>query len=91
MKKLLLISIIILSTTPIFAADKWTGPTSPIDPMWGMSGSSIMAEALRNNQPSLQQQMQMQDKDRKIGELQEEINTMRSKGKSSSSKYDWLR
>lgn len=24
----------------IFAADKWTGPTSPIDPLWWMSGSS---------------------------------------------------
>jgi hypothetical protein len=49
LKKVLITGYIVLSTTLTHATDKWTGPTSPIDPMWGMKGSSIMAEALRDN------------------------------------------
>jgi hypothetical protein len=48
MKKLFLLGCIVLSTTSAFAGGKWSGPTSPIDPLWGMKGSSIMSEALRS-------------------------------------------
>lgn len=49
MKKLFIIGYIILATsTTTYAGGKWSGPTSPIDPMWGLKGSSIMSEALRS-------------------------------------------
>jgi len=52
LKKILIISYIVLSTTLTHAADKWSGPTTPIDPMWGLKGSSIMVEALRTQPQS---------------------------------------
>lgn len=49
MKKLLVVGYIVFATTTsALAGDKWSGPTSPIDPMWGLKGSSIMSEALRS-------------------------------------------
>ena len=49
-KKILIAGYIILATSlTVQGADKWTGPTSPIDPMWGLKGSSVMAEILREN------------------------------------------
>lgn len=53
MKKFIVVSIIVLSATSAFAGGKWSGPTSPIDPMWGLKGSSIMSEALRSNPPQI--------------------------------------
>ena len=52
LKKILIISYIVLSTSFTHAADRWSGPTSPTDPMWGMKGSSLMAEALRDQSAS---------------------------------------
>lgn len=52
MKTIFLVALFVLIPTVTFA-EKWTGPTSPIDPMWGMKGSSIMSEALRSNPPQV--------------------------------------
>ena len=50
LKKFLIAVYIILATSlTVHGADKWTGPTSSLDPMWGLKGSSVMAEILRDN------------------------------------------
>lgn len=83
-KKILITSYIVLATSlTVQGADRWTGPTSPIDPMWGMKGSSIMAEALRDNpQPNTQTDpYYMVDqlyKEKEIKNLKREIDRLKS-------------
>jgi hypothetical protein len=49
-KKIFIATYIILATSlTVHGADKWTGPTSSLDPMYGLKGSSVMAEILRGN------------------------------------------
>ena len=49
-KKIIIATYIILATSlTVHGADTWTGPTTPLDPMWGLKGSSVMAEILREN------------------------------------------
>jgi len=82
-KKFLIISYIILSTTFTHAADRWTGPTSPTSPMWGLTGSSIMAEALRENPQSQYNNQNAYDdilngsKQDQIDKLQKEVNRLK--------------
>jgi hypothetical protein len=87
MKKLILIGAFLLIASTSHAADRWTGPTSPIDPMWGLSGSSIMAEALRDQSNDFQIQQDIRARDRKIQDQQDEINSLKSKQSGSSTDF----
>ena len=49
-KKILIAGYIVLATSlTVHGADTWTGPTTPLDSMWGLKGSSVMTEILREN------------------------------------------
>ncbi len=85
MKKLFIIFYIVFFTPLTVQSQQWTGPTSPIDPMWGSKGSSIMSEALRDNQ-DFQYQMQLQQQQRKMREMQEEMDALKSQQRRNS--YD---
>lgn len=87
MKRLLLSATMVLcASLTAHAGSKWTGPTSPIDPMWGMKGSSIMAEALRDPDSKLDPAFDLSSdsKSKRIRELESEIESLR-KNKSARS------
>lgn len=86
MKKVVLVGVFLLIASTSHARDKWTGPTSPIDPMWGMSGSSIMAEALRDNPRRSTDDLSdpnylwnSSSKDKQIKELEAEVEELKAK------------
>jgi hypothetical protein len=83
MKKLLILLTLLIPSITL-AADRWTGPTSPINPMWGSKGSSIMSEALRDNQPTYEQQLESMNQQRKIRALEDQLDEERSKSRDSS-------
>lgn len=46
---LIAVYIILATSLTVHGAERWTGPTSSLDPMWGLKGSSVMTEILREN------------------------------------------
>ena len=89
MKRILIAAAITLFTCGlVHAADKWTGPISPIDPMWGMRGSSIMAEALRDRTQEYQQQRKMRDQELTIWQLQRQLEDKERESRGKS-RYEW--
>jgi len=83
MKRLILTCVFILIASTSYARDKWIGPTSSIDPMWGMKGSSIMVEALRDKPKSNPQDdpyymVDQMNKEKELKNLKREINRLKS-------------
>jgi hypothetical protein len=83
-KKILITGYIILATSlTAHPTDKWTGPTSPIDPMWGLTGSSLMSEALRT--PSISERFAASQRD---SDLQDAYEQGKRDGGKKADKYD---
>lgn len=86
MKSLIIALVFTLSNlAPVMAGDKWSGPTSPIDPMWGMSGSSIMAEGLRDRDSKIDPAFDMSgdSKSKRIRELESELDELKARKSGS--------
>ena len=69
-----------------YAGDRWTGPTSSLDPLWGLKGSSIMTEALR--QPSYQERQRARDQADYIESLERQNRQLRENRSRSRSYMD---
>ena len=88
MKRFVIAAAITLFTCGLaYAADKWTGPISPIDPMWGMRGSSIMAEALRDRTQEFQQQQQMRRQQDTIRDLEDQLDKMKRESRTRNGRW----
>jgi len=69
-----------------YAGDRWTGPTSSLDPLWGAKGSSIMTEALR--QPSYQERQRAREQADYIEQLERQNRQLRQNRSRSRSYLD---
>lgn len=89
LKKILIAAYIILATSlTTHGADTWTGPTSPLDPMWGLKGSSVMAEILRENTVQTYAPLQPIQTPRQQRALEDAYEQGRRDGRKGSY-YDW--
>ena len=87
LKKILIAAYIILATSlTVHGADKWTGPTSPLDPMWGLKGSSVMTEILREG--TVQTPLDIQTPFEHRRALEDAYEQGKADGRKSSY-YDW--
>ena len=90
MKKSLIAVYIILATSlTVHGADKWTGPTSSLDPMWGLKGSSVMAEILRDNTVETYTPPQSLQTPLERSRALEDAYEQGKKDGRKSSYYDW--
>ena len=86
-KKILIAAYIILATSlTVHGADKWTGPTSSLDPMWGLKGSSVMTEILREGTVQTYTPPDIQTPSERGRALEDAYEQGKADGRKS---YDW--